>query len=94
MLANVVINYEICYNIQCETIDGEFGVEWWIVEIINKPEWYKDGGKVKIVDHTEFIPEEYLPVFSANPIENNIFRIQGLSEIIVLPEYNSANTCN
>lgn len=29
--------------IQCESIDGEFGVEWWIDDIINNPEWYDDA---------------------------------------------------
>ncbi|HFI0430164.1 TPA: stealth family protein, partial [Streptococcus suis] len=44
------------------------------------PNWFKENEKVKIVDHKEFIPERYLPVFSANPIENNLHRIPDLSE--------------
>lgn len=45
-----------------------------------KPEWFVEQDKLVIVDHKDFIPEKYLPVFSANPIENNLHRIPGLSE--------------
>lgn len=36
--------------------------------------------KLNVVKHTDFIPEKYLPTFSANPIELNLHRIEGLSE--------------
>lgn len=36
--------------------------------------------KLTVVDHTDFIPKEYLPTFNANPIELNFHRIEGLSE--------------
>lgn len=36
--------------------------------------------KLTVVDHKEFIPEKYLPVFSSQPIELNLFRIPGLQE--------------
>lgn len=39
--------------------------------------------KIKIVKHEDFIPEKYLPTFSANVIETNIHRIKGLSEKFV-----------
>ena len=45
------------------------------------PEWLNTGHpKLNIVRHEEYIPEKYLPVFSANPIEVNIHRIPGLAE--------------
>ncbi|WP_029201176.1 Stealth CR1 domain-containing protein [Oribacterium sp. NK2B42] len=45
------------------------------------PSWLnKEAEKLVIVNHRDFIPEEYLPTFSANPIELNIHRIEGLSE--------------
>lgn len=44
------------------------------------PDWYKSNDQLVIVDHRDFIPERYLPVFSANPIENNLHRIPGLNE--------------
>jgi len=39
--------------------------------------------KIVVVNHKEFIPQEYLPTFSANVIETNIHRIKGLSEKFV-----------
>lgn len=48
------------------------------------PKWLNpDYEKLELVNHSDFIPEKYLPVFSANPIENNVFRIKGLSEQFV-----------
>lgn len=45
------------------------------------PDWLNtDHPKLTLVDHSDFIPDEYLPVFSANPIELNLHRIPGLSE--------------
>lgn len=40
--------------------------------------------KLVIVKHEEYIPSEYLPTFSANPIELNLHRIKGLSENFVV----------
>ena len=40
--------------------------------------------KLTVVKHADFIPNSYLPTFSANPIELNIHRIPGLSEQFVL----------
>jgi hypothetical protein len=39
--------------------------------------------RIRIVDHTEIIPSEYLPTFSSGAIEANIWRISGLSEIFL-----------
>lgn len=49
-----------------------------------KPEWLNlDHPKLRWVKHTDFIPEEYLPTFSAHPIEWNLHRIEELSEHFV-----------
>ena len=49
------------------------------------PKWLNiENPKLKIVRHGNYIPREYLPTFSANTIENNIFRIKELSENFVL----------
>ena len=40
--------------------------------------------KLHVVRHDEFIPEEYLPTFSANPIELNFHRIEGLSDNFIV----------
>lgn len=48
------------------------------------PQWLNTAcPKLKIVNHSDYIPEKYLPTFSANPIELNIHRIDGLSEYFV-----------
>lgn len=39
--------------------------------------------KLTVVDHTDYIPEKYLPVFSSHPIELNMNRIRGLAEKFV-----------
>lgn len=45
------------------------------------PTWLnKEHPKLHIVNHEDYIPKEYLPTFSANPIELNIHRIAELSE--------------
>lgn len=48
------------------------------------PEWLNtENEKLSIVNHKDYIPEKYLPVFSANPIELNMHRIESLSEQFV-----------
>lgn len=48
------------------------------------PPWLNtDHPKLHIVKHEDYIPKEYLPTFSANPIELNIHRIEGLAEHFV-----------
>lgn len=45
------------------------------------PSWLNtDHPKLRIINHRDFIPEEYLPTFSANPIELNLHRIPGLAD--------------
>lgn len=49
------------------------------------PEWLNiDNPKLNIVKHSDFIPEQYLPTFSANPIELNLHRIKNISDKFVL----------
>ena len=42
------------------------------------------NNKLKIINHSSFIPEEYLPTFNSNTIEMNLFRIDELSENFIL----------
>lgn len=49
-----------------------------------KPKWLNEKcEKLMFVEHKDYIPKEYLPTFSANPIELNLHRIEGLSEHFV-----------
>lgn len=48
------------------------------------PPWLnKNNPKLHIVNHKDYIPEEYLPTFSSHVIELNIHRISGLSDNFV-----------
>lgn len=42
-----------------------------------------ESGRVRIVDHKEIIPDEYLPTFNSIVIESFLHRIKGLSEIFL-----------
>lgn len=45
------------------------------------PEWLNlNNPKLKIVKHSDFIPEKYLPTFNSSTIEMNLFRIEELSD--------------
>ncbi len=56
----------------------------YLVTCGHVPEWLKtDAPKLKVVKHTDFIPEEYLPTFSSITIELNLHRIKDLSEHFV-----------
>ena len=42
-----------------------------------KPDWLNENhDKLVLVNHEDYIPHEYLPTFSANPIELNFHRIK------------------
>lgn len=48
------------------------------------PAWLDvNNPKLSIVKHTDFIPEEYLPVFNSTAIEVHLHRIPGLSQQFV-----------
>ncbi|MCM1035565.1 MAG: Stealth CR1 domain-containing protein [Paludibacter sp.] len=48
------------------------------------PEWLNlQSPKLHWVQHSDYIPEKYLPVFNVNPIELMMHRIEGLSEHFV-----------
>lgn len=49
-----------------------------------KPDWLDENNpKLVLVNHKDYMKEDYLPTFSANPIELNFHRIKGLSEHFV-----------
>ena len=56
----------------------------YLVTYGHLPEWLNtNASKLKIVNHKDFIPKEYLPTFSSHTIEWNLWRIPGLSEHFV-----------
>lgn len=49
------------------------------------PNWLNlENPKLNLVDHTDFIPKEFLPTFNSNVIELNLFRLKELSEKFVI----------
>lgn len=57
----------------------------YLVTDNQKPKWLNvKNTKLTLVNHTDFIPKEYLPVFNSNAIEANVHRISGLSEHFVV----------
>lgn len=57
----------------------------YIVTDNQHPEWLDlSHPKVTIVDHTEIMPADALPVFSSSAIESTLHRIPGLSEHFIL----------
>ena len=49
-----------------------------------RPEWLNTNhSKLVLVDHKDYIPEDYLPTFNSNTIEVNFHRIKDLSEYFV-----------
>ncbi len=48
------------------------------------PDWLNTHApKLNLVNHRDFIPQQYLPTFSSHPIELNLHRIPGLSQQFV-----------
>ena len=48
------------------------------------PNWINTNcKKLNLVKHSDYIPEEYLPVFNSHPIENIMYKIPNLSEKFV-----------
>lgn len=48
------------------------------------PEWAKKDDRIITVNHTDYIPKEYLPTFNSNVIEMNLWRIDELQEHFVI----------
>ncbi|WP_051199155.1 stealth family protein [Butyrivibrio hungatei] len=49
------------------------------------PDFLKtDNPRLRLINHRDYIPEEYLPTFNSNTIEMNVHRIEELSENFIL----------
>ncbi|MBP5640280.1 MAG: Stealth CR1 domain-containing protein [Victivallales bacterium] len=50
-----------------------------------KPEWLNESHpKLRLINHKDYIPADYLPTFQSNTIELNLHRLPDLSEHFVL----------
>lgn len=52
----------------------------WLVTDGQAPELGDLADRVTVVDHTEFIPKEFLPTFNSHVITSHLHRIKGLAE--------------
>ena len=48
-----------------------------------RPEWLRDTSKLTVIDHTDFLKPDDLPVFNSNAIELSLDKIPGLAEHFV-----------
>lgn len=56
----------------------------YLVTDQQRPSFIKDSKRLVVVDHTSFIPNEYLPTYNSNVIELHCWRIPGLNEHFIL----------
>lgn len=73
-------NDELRYSLRAlERFFPEHG-HIYIVTDDQKPAWLRTSNRLTIIDHTDLIPAQSLPVFDSGNIESYIHRIPGLSE--------------
>ncbi|WP_257593949.1 hypothetical protein [Lactiplantibacillus plantarum] len=59
-------------------------IMFYLVTDHQVPEWLDtENDGITVVDHSQIIPAEYLPVFNSNAIELNLYKINNLSEHFV-----------
>ncbi len=88
-LANSNVRYESWDNLQYIFRGIEKFMPWvnrvFLVTCGHLPKFLNvDNPKLKIIKHSDYIPEEYLPTFNSNVIELNYHRIKELSDHFIL----------
>lgn len=74
-------NSELRYSLRSIEAYAPWVRRIFIVTDRQVPEWLDTSNpKIRIVDHSEIIPADYLPCFNSNVIEHFIYRIPGLAE--------------
>lgn len=81
--------YRDCGNLQYLFRGIEKYASWankvFFITYGHLPKWLNlNNEKLVIVNHKDFIPEQYLPTFNSNVIELNLHRIKELSEKFIL----------
>lgn len=87
--ANSNLRYESWDNLQYVFRGIEKFMPWvnklFLVTYGHLPDFLKtDNPRLRIVNHKNYIPQEYLPTFNSNVIELNYHRISELSENFIL----------
>lgn len=76
-----VDNSELKYSLRSVEKYAPWIRKIFIVTDSQTPRWLDTANpKIRIVDHKEILPEDVLPTFNANTLENALFRIPGLGE--------------
>lgn len=77
-------NNELMYSLRSVEMYAPWVRHIYIVTDGQCPAWLNtDHPKIRIVDHSEILPADALPVFSSHAIESCIYRIPGLAEHFV-----------
>lgn len=71
---------ELYFSIKSVLVNMPWVRNIYIVTDNQIPIWINDYKKVKVVDHKDIIPIDYLPTFNSHVIEAHLFKIPGLSE--------------
>ncbi|MEO7119374.1 MAG: Stealth CR1 domain-containing protein, partial [Candidatus Limnocylindrales bacterium] len=74
---------EFRYSMRSLDLFGPWIRRIHIVSNCPAPPWFEASDRVRWVDHGEFIPAEYLPLFSSRAIDTFIHRVPDLSEHFV-----------
>lgn len=74
---------ELRYSLRSVHIYAKWFRTIYIVSNCAPPDWFVETGRIKWIDHSEIIPNEYLPTFNSHVIEAHLHRIEGLSENFV-----------
>lgn len=78
-------NEELRYSLRSVEKYASWINHIYIITDGQHPQWLDTGNpKITIIDHTEIMPEEAMPVFSSSAIESCIYKIPGLSEHFIL----------
>lgn len=73
-------NYELVFALRSIEKNLPWINKIYIVTDGQKPEWLVENPKLKVIDHSEIIPSEYLPLFNSEAIETFIHLIPNLEE--------------
>ena len=73
-------NQELRYSLRSLEMFAPWVRRVFIVTDGQRPAWLEEHPGIRLVDHEEIIPSEYLPTFSSPVIEAFLHRIPGLGE--------------
>lgn len=73
-------NYELVFALRSIEKNLPWINKIYIITDAQKPEWLVENTKLKVIDHSEIIPSEYLPLFNSEAIETFIHLIPNLEE--------------